>query len=271
MNDLMQTLRVYLFIIAHAVLGFGVGNAQEITTHLQAHAHNDYLHARPLLDALDNGFCSVEADIFLVDGALLVAHSKAELAPERSLRTLYLDPLRARMRRNAGKIQPNVSNFTLLIDIKSDGESTYRALHLLLSEYRDVFSFVEDGKEHSGAVTAIVSGNRAIDLITAEKVRLVGIDGRLSDLESELESHLLPLISDNWNLHFKWRGVGEVPASDRDKLASIIERVHKKNRRVRFWATPDTANGWSVFKGAGVDLINTDNLKGLSDFLNTKK
>ena len=39
-----------------------------------AHAHNDYLHKRPLLDALAQGFCSVEADIFLVDGALLVAH-----------------------------------------------------------------------------------------------------------------------------------------------------------------------------------------------------
>ena len=37
-----------------------------------AHAHNDYLHKRPLLDALAQGFCSVEADIFLVDGALLV-------------------------------------------------------------------------------------------------------------------------------------------------------------------------------------------------------
>ncbi len=34
----------------------------------QAHAHNDYHHALPLLDALAHGFCSVEADVFLVDG-----------------------------------------------------------------------------------------------------------------------------------------------------------------------------------------------------------
>jgi hypothetical protein len=39
----------------------------------RAHAHNDYLHARPLFDALDHGFCSVEADVWLVDGKLLVA------------------------------------------------------------------------------------------------------------------------------------------------------------------------------------------------------
>ncbi len=34
----------------------------------RAHSHNDYLHRRPLLDALALGFCSVEADIYLVDG-----------------------------------------------------------------------------------------------------------------------------------------------------------------------------------------------------------
>jgi putative flavoprotein involved in K+ transport len=38
-----------------------------------AHSHNDYLRPRPLLDALDQGFCGVEADVFLVDGDLLVA------------------------------------------------------------------------------------------------------------------------------------------------------------------------------------------------------
>src|SRR4030095_12119754 len=41
---------------------------------LRAHAHNDYEHTRPLLDALEQGFCSVEADIYLIDGELRVAH-----------------------------------------------------------------------------------------------------------------------------------------------------------------------------------------------------
>ena len=36
-----------------------------------AHAHNDYEHRRPLQDALDRGFNSVEADVWLVDGELL--------------------------------------------------------------------------------------------------------------------------------------------------------------------------------------------------------
>ena len=44
----------------------------------RAHAHNDYYHRRPLLDALDQGFCSVEADIYLVEDRLLVGHLPME-------------------------------------------------------------------------------------------------------------------------------------------------------------------------------------------------
>src|SRR5688572_20087049 len=55
-----------------------------------AHAHNDYEHTRPLLDALDLGYCSVEADIFLVNRQLLVAHNLEDTRPERTLQSLYL-------------------------------------------------------------------------------------------------------------------------------------------------------------------------------------
>ena len=53
-------------------------NSAEPKPLIQAHSHNDYEHQRPLLDALDCGFCSVEADIYLVEGKLLVAHDRRE-------------------------------------------------------------------------------------------------------------------------------------------------------------------------------------------------
>ena len=37
---------------------------------IHAHAHNDYQHKRPLLDALDHDFCSVEADVYRTKIAL---------------------------------------------------------------------------------------------------------------------------------------------------------------------------------------------------------
>ena len=53
----------------------------------QAHAHNDYEHDRPLFDALEHGFTSVEADVWLVDGELLVAHDLEDVKAGVTLET----------------------------------------------------------------------------------------------------------------------------------------------------------------------------------------
>lgn len=232
-----------------------------------AHAHNDYLHDRPLLDALDQGFCSVEADVFLVDSELWVAHTKAELSPERTLRRLYLDPLRERILQNNSSVFGDGQPLTLLIDLKSEGEATYRALDKLLEEYREILTYSENGVEHTGAVFAIISGNRPFETVAADTTRYVGLDGRLSDIDSESSVSLLPLISDNWRLHFGWQGVGEMPAAEQEKLKQLVTQVHQRKRRIRFWATPDTEAAWRILHQVGVDLINTDDLKGLSQFL----
>ena len=38
-----------------------------------AYAHNDYWHKRPLLEALDNGFRYIKADVYLRNNELVVA------------------------------------------------------------------------------------------------------------------------------------------------------------------------------------------------------
>ncbi len=237
-----------------------------------AHAHNDYRHYRPLLDALSHGFCSVEADIFLVGEELFVAHDRADLRPERSLRRLYLDPLRERCAANAGRVYANGPQVTLLIDIKSEAAPTYRALHALLAEYRDIMTRCGPDGRTDKAIVAIVSGNRPRELMASQKERLAFYDGRLGDLESDAPAELIPLISDRWTSHFQWRGVGAMPAAERRKLKAIVEKAHAKGRRVRFWATPDARSParealWSVLLDADVDLINTDDLEGLRRFL----
>lgn len=267
----MSTMLRFLVLLLAPLLTFSSEcHSAEVdsTTPLSgAHAHNDYLHLRPLLDALDHGFCSVEADIYLVDGELLVAHDRKDCDPERTLRRLYLDPLRECVQQNGGQVYPNGKGFSLLIDIKSGAESTYRLLDEQLSHYPDVFTSVRDGQTSTKAVQAIVSGNRPEQLIATDTTRFVGIDGRLSDLDSNRPPHLLPLISDNWQLHFRWRGDGQISNAELEKLNEFVSAVHAKQRILRFWATPDTPEMWRVLHDAGVDLINTDDLKGLKSFL----
>jgi hypothetical protein len=238
--------------------------------HRQAHAHNDYLHARPLLDAVENGFSSVEADVFLRGNELLVAHTLIEIDLSKTLKGLYLEPLRDLVQRNQGTVQPGLKHFTLLIDFKTSGDATYVQLDQTLEEYKDLFVRNEHGQHVDGPVVAIISGNRPIAKIKSDPTRYVSIDGRLSDLESQDDAMVLPLISDNWNNHFTWRGKGPVSDDDLKKLRTIVQQVHAKNRRLRFWASPDRPEAWKLFQDEGIDLINTDNLKGLNEFLSQR-
>jgi len=236
----------------------------------QAHAHNDYEHKRPLLDALDHGFCSVEADIYFTNGALLVAHEADKVDPKRTLEALYLDPLRERVKKNGGRVYPGGPSLLLLIDFKTEAKSTYAALRPVLEKYRDMLTKFRETETRTGAVTVVLSGNRPINTVAAERERLVGIDGRLPDLDESPSPHLVPLVSDNWTGHFEWRGQGALSETEQAKLKALVGRAHAAGHKIRFWAVPDTEAGWRVMRDAGVDLINTDNLPGLQKFLSTR-
>ena len=143
----------------------------------RAHAHNDYEHPRPLLDALDHRFGSVEADIFLVGDQLLVAHDPADLDPTRTLESLYLDPLAARVKANHGSRVPGLppaaptarrhqdrglrrptSNSTAICGATGTCSRTYA-----------------HGQVRPGAVTAVISGDRAARVPMEAQTRPPGL------------------------------------------------------------------------------------------------
>ncbi len=247
---------------------WGDGAESSLPTPLvQAHSHNDYEHERPLLDALQHGFCSVEADVWLVDGQLLVAHDRDKVQPGRTLESLYLKPLRECVVANDGRVYREGPQFTLLIDFKSDADPTYDALKDVLAKHENILTRFENGAIQTNAITVIVSGNRPFEKMKSETVRLAAIDGRVGDLEKLPPGDLMPLISDNWGSLFQWRGEGELPAAELEKLAKLVSQVHEAGRRVRFWGSPDMKSLWEVQRKVGVDLINTDKLSELSAFL----
>lgn len=239
----------------------------------QAHAHNDYEHDRPLLDALDHGFTSVEADVWLVDDELLVAHDLDEVVPGRTLESLYLSPLEARTAMNRGTVFPRRQRpVQLLIDAKSGAAATWRAIDEALRNHPGLLTTSTPTSTAPGAVTAVVSGNRDLPAMAAQPDRRAGYDGRLTDLGGPLPAAVMPLVSDNWTKRFTWRGVGPMPAAERADLRRVVETAHARGQRVRFWETPDVAGPareavWRELVDAGVDHVNTDDLAGLQRFL----
>jgi len=165
-------------------------------------------------------------------------------------------------------VYPNGPMVTLFIDFKSEATNTYHTLTTILKPYEKMLTTFFVDRTEINAVTIIISGNRPRALMEEEKTRYMCYDGRLDDLKSQSSPHLTPImISDNWGKHFKWRGKGPLPEQEKAKLKALVDQAHAQGRRIRFWNAPDSPAGWTVLLEAGVDLINTDNLAGLHDFL----
>src|SRR5205823_1389292 len=128
-------------------------------------------------------------------------------------------------------------------------------LRKLLEQYADVLTTFRTNTIQTNAIIVILSGNRPQATLAAEAFRRAAIDGRLADLDRNPPLALMPLISDNWGNHFKWRGRGPFPAEERAKLKALVERAHRQGRRVRLWATADVPEVWRELRQAGVDLI----------------
>ena len=270
-NDPSTMRRAGLLILALMTMtGAGAAEDKSVQPLPRAHAHNDYEHARPLHDALDHGFGSVEADVWLVNGALLVAHDLKDAKPERTLQKLYLDPLTERVRANGGRVYRGGPSLLLLIDVKSDATNTWRALTKVLAGYAPMLTRFTTNRIETNAVTVIISGNRARPLLETEPVRLAALDGRLPDLAGGAPVSLIPLVSDTATKLSTWKGRAEdgpFPEADRKKLRDWVAKAHAQGRIIRFWGAPDTVPVWREFEAAGVDLLNADDLAGLKEFL----
>ena len=267
-HDRTQIVAVALGLFAAGLAAPDLRAAEPLPRPLvRAHAHNDYEHPRPLLDALDQGFCSVEADIHLVDGRLLVAHDRVRVHSERTLEALYLEPLRARVQAGGGRVFRDGPPFWLLIDFKTEATATWEALRPVLEKYRPLLT--EFGPDHTAtnAVTVVLSGNAPRAALAAAPARLAAIDGRPEDLDSNPSVHLVPWMSESWGKLFTWRGTAEMPSAERERLRTLVSRAHDQGRRVRFWGAPDQPSLWRLHHEAGVDLINTDKLAELATFL----
>ena len=235
---------------------------------IPAHSHNDYEHTQPLLDALDCKFKSIEVDVFSIGDSLFVAHNRHQISPGRTLRKLYLDRLKKIISKNNGSVYGEGTELILFVDIKDDGLRTYKLLHQIIEGYKGMLTSYNSGIKNPGSIAVIVTGNRPVEYMQNQVVRYAGYDGRISDLDSGIASSLMPLVSDNWQHHFKWNGVGDMPAAEKDKLLLIVQKAHENGYMLRFWATPDKPGierdaVWNELKNAHVDLIGSDDLKGL--------
>ena len=262
---------LFLLFLFQAIV-CGAASNDSLLKPYPAHAHNDYMHERPLFDALENGFRSIEADVFSQGDSLYVAHDRKDITQGRTLRALYLEPLMEYFLEDRKAIYDSASPLILLIDIKDNGLTTYKLLDRILNDFRDILCKVSQEAYVPGSVMVVVSGNRPIEYMMQQTQRFAFVDGRMENLTETYPLLLMPLISDRWTKYFSWMGKGDMPEKERTQLRLYVQQAHEKGQLIRFWATPDKPGKereavWTELLEAGADLVNTDDLGGLRAFM----
>lgn len=199
-------------------------------------SHNDYEQEEPLFGALNHGFQMIEVDVHLIDEELYVTHDHPQnIEGTPLLEDLYLQPLVKFIKQNNGEVLPGDSlPFYLIVDIKTEADSTYQALLHLLENYKEYFYRKESGRWIDGPIRLLISGNRP-ELKVDVANRIIFLDGRIPNLGMDFSSDLYPLISDNWSNYFSWDGNGEMPNDELEKLRTYVSRAHQEDKLIRFW------------------------------------
>ena len=200
----------------------------------QGHSHNDYWRPHPLYDALQLGFKSVEADVFLIDTTLQVGHELAALRRTNTLQSLYLDPLR-QMQQAHGGFYTQPGELWLFVDFKNDGPATYARLRRVLARYRDLLSTPSHPRPNG--VRVILTGGYPRAEVLADPDALVFLDGQPTDLGPANAARICTINGD-WATYFKWNGLGPMPAAEAARLRAWNDQAQRTGQKIRFWNLP---------------------------------
>ncbi|KAF7176519.1 hypothetical protein CNMCM7691_002837 [Aspergillus felis] len=250
-------------------------------TPVQCHSHNDYWRSVPLYEAIAAGCTGVEADIWLEGSDLLVGHGKRSLSPDRTMKSLYIEPLTTILSSlNANSSDnPSVGVFdadptaslTLLIDIKTEGNATWSVLLDQLAPLRSRgwlshWNGTSKTLVH-GPVTVVGTGNTVFDLVVTEEDRYVFFDAPLDELAQN--STYTSENSYYASVSLK-KAVGAVwlwgPTDNQKQvMQKMISTASERGLLSRFWSIPSWPVSlrmrlWRFLVDSGVGMLNVDDV-----------
>ncbi|HTP26269.1 MAG TPA: hypothetical protein VMK12_11485 [Anaeromyxobacteraceae bacterium] len=230
-----------------------------------AHSHNDYEQRVPLFDALRAGFESVEADVWVKGGEIVVSH--LPFFNRGRLEDLYLRPLQERVDR-MGSVHGDGRPFYLWIDIKESTPELTDALFLLLERYK-MFTVFTDEEVVPGPVVAVLTGDEAAKARYADghHVRRACRDSNRFRLFDPAADRRWTWYALPWGEVVSWDGSGPGLTVAMSALRALVLEVHRLGRRIRLYGVPEKAEAWAAAVRAGVDQVGTDRIDEFRAFL----
>lgn len=227
------------------------------------HAHNDYAHGRPLLDALDAGFRSVEADVYYAGGKLTVSHDGR--SSPGTLESLYLAPLQARIITHGGSVYGDGQPFRLVIDLKDAQPELPATIASLFARYP---MLARSGG--AGPVEVVFTGDDTMKKAVVSKLPWGTRDTNVFSTSESVTDARWTDFALKWSDCVDWDGDGAISADDQQTLVYLVGYAHALHRTIRFFGAPDRPAVWAAEAAAGVDFISTDDLAGLARFLRAR-
>ncbi|KAL5433804.1 hypothetical protein PMIN07_000795 [Paraphaeosphaeria minitans] len=253
------------------------------------HSHNDYWRDVPFYSGLSHGAISTEADVWLINGTLYVGHERQALTKERTLESLYINPILDTLHR-----QNPVTNFwteqtfngvydtssaqTLyfFIDLKTSGPETWSAVLSALEPLRKAgyLSTYNGTGFTSKPVTVIGTGNTPIWLVQSAVPRDAFYDAPLAQLGgafSNITANDSPIASTDFEASFGEVRMESLNDTQLGTLREQLNAAHDRGIKARYWNQPGFPVGtrnavWRMLYNEGADLINVDDLEGAAGF-----
>ncbi|KAF4472470.1 PLC-like phosphodiesterase [Fusarium albosuccineum] len=266
------------------------------TRPVPVHSHNDYERRIPLFEALGSGCISIEADVFLRDSNLLVGHTTKGLSDDKTLQSLYLEPLqRILEEQNAhtsdetrrGVFDPvPEQTLILLVDVKSSGTETFAKLDAQLQPLRDLdyLTYWNGTARVVRPLTVVASGNTPFSSVLAmnKTHRDIFWDAKLEQLVSIEDDFGTEPPAYKYNLSnsyfastkfqnaILWRptddsALSKLTPRERDMASTQIQQAKSRGLLARYWDTPSQPPNvreiaWRVLVDHQVGLLNMDEL-----------
>lgn len=211
------------------------------------HSHNDYLQNVPFWNALSSGANIIEADVWLKNNALYIAHTQNEIVENNTLQNLYLNPLQQAVQNK----QLTASKLIVMIDVKSNAEKTLKKVISVLKKYPELIA--------QNNIEFLISGNRPKPSTYYTYPSYIYFDHQeLNNTLSPKNWDKVGMVSTSFKKYSEWNGKGRLTHNDFAKVNEVIVAAKKLNKPFRFWATPDSKTAWRAFVEMGVNVINTD-------------
>jgi alkaline phosphatase len=258
-NTYMKEIRQALVAVLLVWLPHLATSGQEYNSS-HVFAHNDYVRDVPFFTAYELGVGYIEADVFLRNGKLFVAHDDHEIQPGRTLDSLYLKPLQLQVRLHGGNVYESpAQELTLMIDLKTEGTSTLTAVTEAISQYPEL--------RDARTLRIMISGSVPDPALWENYPSYIYFDGRPGINYTPAQWKRIHMISTSFGQHVKWDGHGQLPREAAKKIRALMKEAHAAGKKFRLWGTPDLENAWRQFMDLKMDVILTDDVVGLVDFI----